>query len=101
LEELWEKVPESSIKTQTDAFLDRAPSPLYIPQKSGVDVETQIYEGDLFDFDYEVGPILQVLVGKTLEQAVLEVIEEDELESLRTRQVMSLRSYSWGLVFKL
>ena len=27
---------------------------------AGVDRETQIYEGDLFDFDYEVEPILQV-----------------------------------------
>ncbi|KAJ3130522.1 Radial spoke head protein 3 [Nowakowskiella sp. JEL0407] len=87
LEELSDKVPESYAATQTDAFLDRAPSPLYIPQKSGVDVATQVYEGELFDFDFEVQPILEVLVGKTLEQALMEVMEEEELEMLRKRQL--------------
>lgn len=56
-------------------------------QKSGLDVSTQIYDGDLFDFDMEVIPILEVLVGKTLEQALMEVQEEDELEILRQHQV--------------
>ncbi|KAJ1507625.1 Radial spoke head protein 3 [Coelomomyces lativittatus] len=54
--------------------------------KSGVDIGTQILDGDLFDFDMEVEPILEVLVGKTLDQAVLEVSEEQELAVLRKRQ---------------
>ncbi|KAJ3410143.1 Radial spoke head protein 3 [Chytridiales sp. JEL 0842] len=87
LEELTDKVPESFASTQTDAFLDRAPSPFYVPQKSGLDVSTQVLDGELFDFDYEVEPILEVLVGKTIEQALMEVMEETELESLRCRQV--------------
>lgn len=33
---------------------------------------------DLFDFDVEITPILQVLVGKALELARIEVLEEDE-----------------------
>ena len=86
MEELSDKVPEAIAMTQTDAFLNRAPSPLYIPQKSGLDVSTQIYEGDLFDFDLEVQPILEVLVGKTLEQALMEVQEEEELSVLRQHQ---------------
>lgn len=87
LEELSDKIPEAVAATQTDAFLDRAPSPLYIPQKSGVDVATQVYDGELFDFDVEVEPILDVLVGKTIEQALMEVMEEEELDMLRKRQV--------------
>jgi len=87
LEELYDKVPEAIAATQTDLFLDRAPSPLYIPQKSGVDAATQIYDGELFDFNFEVEPILEVLVGKTLEQALIEVMEEEELEMLRKHQV--------------
>ncbi|KAJ3293587.1 Radial spoke head protein 3 [Borealophlyctis nickersoniae] len=87
LEELSDKVPEAVAATQTDAFLDRAPSPLYIPQKSGIDVATQVYDGELFDFDYEVQPILEVLVGKTVEQALMEVHEEEELEMLRKSQL--------------
>ncbi|KAI8824280.1 radial spoke 3 protein [Fimicolochytrium jonesii] len=86
LEELTDKVPEAYAATQTDAFLDRAPSPLFIPMKSGLDVATQVYEGELFDFDYEVKPILEVLVGKTIEQALMEVHEEEELEALRKHQ---------------
>lgn len=46
-------------------------------------VETQIEDGELFDFDIEVDPILDVIVGKTLEEARMEVIESDELEIMR------------------
>ena len=31
-------------------------------------------------------PVLEVLVGKTLEQSLLEVLEEDELADLRQQQ---------------
>ena len=40
----------------------------------------------LFDFDIEVKPILEVLVGKTVEQGLLEVMEEEELANLRAQQ---------------
>ncbi|XP_072019073.1 radial spoke head protein 3 homolog B-like [Amphiura filiformis] len=86
LEELSDRVEEADIECQTDAFLDRPPTPLFIPAKTGMDVATQIYEGDLFDFDIEVKPILEVLVGKTVEQALLEVMEEEELANLRAQQ---------------
>ena len=33
-------------------------------------------------------PILEVLVGKTMEQALLEVAEEEELAALREQQVL-------------
>lgn len=104
LEELSDKVEEADISVQTDPFLDRPPSPLYIPAKTGVDKETQIEDGEvkyfkflclvriirveqLFDFDLEVKPILEVLVGKTLEQSLMEVAEEEELDRLRDHQV--------------
>ena len=86
LEELSDRVEEADVQTQTDAFLDRPPSPLYIPAKTGVDVATQILEGELFDFEVEAKPILEVLVGKTIEQALLEVMEEEELANLRAQQ---------------
>lgn len=34
----------------------------------------------------EVIPILEVLVGKTVEQALIEVLEEEELAALREQQ---------------
>uniref|UniRef100_A0A2K5S4N1 Radial spoke head 3 n=2 Tax=Cebus imitator TaxID=2715852 RepID=A0A2K5S4N1_CEBIM len=40
----------------------------------------------LFDFDLEVTPVLEVLVGKTIEQSLLEVMEEEELANLRASQ---------------
>ncbi|KAF6772618.1 hypothetical protein AHF37_08307 [Paragonimus kellicotti] len=86
LEELSEQIEQDDFATQTDYFLDRPPTPLFVPAKTGVDVETQIYENDLFDFELEVQPILEVLVGKTVEQALLEVMEEEELADLRCQQ---------------
>merc|ERR1712093_350790 len=86
LEEVSDKVPEHEVETQTDEFLDRPASPLFIPMKTGVDKDTQILEGDLFDFELEVEPILDVLVGKTLEQSMMEVMEEEELAELRAHQ---------------
>jgi radial spoke head protein 3 len=73
LEELADVLPDKNADTQTDAFLDRPVTPLFVPQKRGVDAETQIEHGDLFDFNLEVEPLLEVLVGKTLEQGLMEV----------------------------
>nr|XP_014353288.1 PREDICTED: radial spoke head protein 3 homolog [Latimeria chalumnae] len=86
LEELSDRVEEVDVQCQTDAFLDRPATPLFIPAKTGMDVATQIEEGELFDFDIEVVPMLEVLVGKTIEQALLEVMEEEELASLCAQQ---------------
>lgn len=87
LEELTDKAEENTVDTQTDPMMDRPPTPVYVPFKTGRDTETQIEEGDLFDFDFEVEPVLEVLVGKTLEQAMLEVMQEEELEELRQQQL--------------
>lgn len=103
LEELFVTPPVTDVCTQTDLFVERPLSPFYVPAKTGADVETQIYPGDvskdykvqnnfkllyfqLFDFDMEVQPILEVLVGKTVEQALIEVLEEEELAALREQQ---------------
>ena len=61
LEELAEKVEESDAMAQTDAFLDSPSTPLFVPAKTGADVATQILPGELFDFDLEVRPVLEVI----------------------------------------
>lgn len=86
LEELTDRNPEVDVDTQTDALLDLHAPVTFVPKASGVDVATQIENGDLFDFDLEVEPILEVLVGKTLEIGMLEVLEENELREIRQRQ---------------
>ena len=40
----------------------------------------------LFDYDTEIQPILEVLVGKTIEQALIEVLEEEEISALKEQQ---------------
>jgi hypothetical protein len=54
-----------------------------VPKKTGIDKITQIEDYDLFDYDTEVMPILNVLLSKSIDQAVLEVEEEHELEEIR------------------
>lgn len=44
---LTDRVEEADVQTQTDAFLDRPPTPLFIPAKTGLDAATQIQEGDV------------------------------------------------------
>jgi hypothetical protein len=53
---------------------------------------------DLFDFDLEVEPILQVLVGKSLEQARIEVIETYENAVLAKHNSMYKRNREAMLV---
>merc|ERR1740130_1990050 len=91
---LVEKVKEVKhvdVQTQTDTFEPRPPTPPYIARKTGIDVATQIEESDIaqgfvFDFDLEVEPILQIIMGKTIEQAQMEVEEEEELKSIQSRR---------------
>ncbi|CAM9345917.1 unnamed protein product, partial [Hapterophycus canaliculatus] len=93
LEELTDRPVEMSIETQTEAFMDRPPSPLFVPAKTGMDADTQVVVGELFDFDLEVvEPILEVLVGKTLELSVLELMEASiQLAVIRRRQATFAR----------
>ena len=60
----------------------------FLPQKLGKDVGTQILDDDLFDFDRDVQPLLTVIVGKTLEQSMLELEQEEEIQNLREAKLM-------------
>ena len=73
--EIKEKVEDSPY-----FFEDRPNTPKYIPLPKGKDEETQIIDGELFDFEMEVKPILEVLVGRSVIQAQYELIEEFERE---------------------
>ncbi len=86
VELLTDKPPEYEKDTQTDFYIDRPVNRLFMPQKTGEDRETQIWDGELFNFDYEVEPILQVLIGKTLENGRMEVLEEEELRIMKEEQ---------------
>jgi len=80
LEELADQIFEADSATQTDVVEEVTVPPLYMPAKPlGNDVATSIEEGELFDFELAVEPTLEVIVGKAMEQAVMEVREEEEI----------------------
>ncbi|MCQ2817526.1 MAG: hypothetical protein MJ252_09710 [archaeon] len=81
--------PETyEMDVQTEDRNDRPQTPLFNPVKYGEDKGTQIQKGDpdLFDFDMEVEPICNVLTFKTLEEARMEVLEEDEIKEMKEQE---------------
>ncbi len=86
LEELADEIFEQDSGTQTDATDDRPQLPVFKPRDVGVEAATQIEDGELFQFDIAVEPILEVLVGKSLDQGLTEVLEEEELKVLRAQR---------------
>jgi len=80
-------IETETVEAQTDEFLPEPPPEHFVPQKTGIDVHTQVEDGEIFNFDFEVEPILDVLVNKTLEQSIMEVEEEHEIESMKSFKV--------------
>ena len=59
---------------QTDPLPEK-PVPILIwPEKKGIDAETQVNDGDLFNFTLEVKPLVSIIVSKTLEDSRREVL---------------------------
>ena len=80
LSDISNQVDEHAVRT--DFFVDVAPDAIFVPELDGVDKQNWVDTYSVFDFDQEASPILQVLVGKALEQAQIEVIEEWEFRQL-------------------
>ena len=87
---LTDKPQETEKGIATEFYLDRPPVPLFQPKMPDKEncKATQIYEGDveLFNFNEEVEPMLNVLCQKTLEQARMEVLEETEQAIIKSQQ---------------
>ncbi len=75
---------ENMVEEETidpDFFIAQPPVATFVPASPGPDKSTVVNDREdpaLFDFDLEVEPILQVLVGKAIELSKIEVIEENE-----------------------
>lgn len=52
----------------------------------------------LFDFDREVEPLVEILVGKVIEQSLEEVMEEVELASVKAQQRAFHELHNYKLV---
>ncbi len=99
LEDIDDRPLEAEVAVQTDLKgdeIDAKKDPVSsaaerLANVDGTDKSTQILPDDpeLFDFDEEVGMVLEAVVGKTVEQSILEVMEEEEkaLEGIRALQV--------------
>lgn len=86
-EEQWDRLSNEDealrpSEIPPDFYVDRPKTPEFIPNEKGIDKETQVVDTELFDFELEVEPILQVLVGKSCENARIEVVEEWEQDQL-------------------
>lgn len=81
--EIEDRPIEDDLATAAETYIERPPTPLFVEEEKGIDVETQVGPKDLFDFDSEVYPVLKVIVQHTLLRALSEVHEEVELENIR------------------
>jgi len=90
LEELADQIFEQESTTQTEFIEDLPPPPKFVPRPYGVDAGTQIQSGDLFNFETSVVPLLEVLVGKSLDHALAEVCEEEEVRALDEKKIFYL-----------
>lgn len=87
VEVLTDKPPEREEGVATEFYLDRPPVPLFQPKMPSKEncKGTQIFDEDpdLFNFDEEIEPMLNVLISKTLEQARMLVLEDAELTTMK------------------
>jgi hypothetical protein len=93
LTEEEKKKPVADIGMQCDEIEYENKEKPFIPQKIGKDVGVQIEDGDLFNFDRDVEPLLTVLCGKILEQTDLELMEEAEMKNLYDTKAAFLRKF--------
>jgi radial spoke head protein 3 len=84
--ELTDKAPMYEIACQTSFNVPVVPTPWAMPQLRGASKKTLVEDNELFLFEDEVEPLLSVLCGKTLEQARMEVLEEEELAEMKRKQ---------------
>ncbi|CAB3380566.1 Hypothetical predicted protein [Cloeon dipterum] len=98
LEEITERPRELEASCQTDAGWERPRSPPYVPIKHGTDQHTQVWPGELFDFENDSQPVVGGVVGRALEQALSEVLQEEEVAALRAQQrrLHELRLAEWA-----
>ena len=82
------KIVTADLGIQSDDIDYVEKEQIFLPQKLGKDIGTQILDGELFNFDRDVQPLLTVVVGKTLEQSLLEIEQEDEIANLREAKLM-------------
>jgi len=72
---------ERPIEPDEPVGYDPLPPPVFVSAVGLSEATTQSENHFFFDFDAEVAPVLQVLVGKTMQLAFNEVLEEQEQDA--------------------
>ncbi|RZF37676.1 hypothetical protein LSTR_LSTR003087 [Laodelphax striatellus] len=72
--------------TASRALRMRMSTPPPVEGRKHEDIQTDSYLEQLFDFEVEVKPVLEVLVGKTMEQAIIELLQEEREAEQKERQ---------------
>lgn len=75
-EDVYEIVEGDKLEATPVEYL---PLPKYVPPPYGIDEEIQVNDLELFNFDYEVVPFLELIVGRVFEQSLEELLEEDDI----------------------
>lgn len=89
LEELTDIPINADFSTQTEAEAMEVDSHAvadFVPKAKGIDQATFIEELEMFDFESSAKPILEVLIGKALDQGLLEVRQEEEVKVLNSER---------------
>lgn len=84
--EITDKPQTDDAKVATEFYLDRPPVPLFqakMPAKENCKATWIVDEWELFDFEKEVEPMLNVLCMRSLEQARMEVLVEEEVKIIK------------------
>lgn len=69
-------------ETQTDPMKPRPPSPPYLRRKTGVDAAVQSPFNFPQQFDVLVRPLISMLLDATLDQALVEVREDETMKNI-------------------
>lgn len=85
IEDVTTRSPELVLVDQSELFLEKPPLAPYVPFNVSVDASTEIADDELFHFEAEVQPIIEVLVDHTIDLSVLEVVHEREISNIRRR----------------
>lgn len=89
LEDLVDVSQAMNQGSQTEDIDEEKPLPvMFVPKPAGIDKQTVIESTDLFDYELASATVLEVLIGKALDQGVAEVMEEEELKNLESRKRM-------------
>jgi hypothetical protein len=73
-------------ETQTDLEPERTPAVQSIPANPPIDVETQLDDGELFDFEAEVDALVDHIVSRSIDISRVQAVEDIYIEWLKKMQ---------------